>query len=87
MSISSLKTFLENLGLEPGQLGTLENVFSSADALMAYAASRGCGLEMNEAEALIAQARDQMPPREAEPLSDESLDVVNGAGWRHVHMS
>ncbi|TDT93683.1 hypothetical protein DFO45_3061 [Azorhizobium sp. AG788] len=68
-------------------VGGMREVFSSAEALTAYAASKGQDLPKEAAEALVLQAREQMRPGGLQALSDDSLDHVSGAGWKQIHWS
>lgn len=86
MSTSSFAAFLNAAGSNPAQAATLREALSSSTALVTYASAHGFTIAAGEADRLIAQARAQGIGG-PQPLSDESLDHVSGAGPRKAHFS
>ncbi len=63
------------------------HIFESSNSLINYAASKNYKLSETEADDLILQFRESVGESKAQPLSDESLDLVSGAGARQPHWS
>lgn len=84
MSRSALDGFLSRVELTEAERG---DVLSGTDQLLAFAASRGLDVSRSEAEAVIREARERLARGDAEELSDDTLDLVSGAGPRRAHFS
>lgn len=79
--------FTRNIGIELENTDKLIDIFTNINALINYANSRNYNLSEREAGDLILQFRDYVSESKAQPLSDESLDLVSGAGTKQVHWS
>ncbi|GGF69859.1 hypothetical protein GCM10007301_31980 [Azorhizobium oxalatiphilum] len=86
MSDRPFSEYVARIANDADERSALQAALTSPDALVDYALSSGHPISLAAAEAFIAEANRQTA-NGAEPLSEEALDAVNGAGWRQHHFS
>lgn len=78
MSVESFRAFADGIDKSSDEFSRLAVSMQSGEHLAAYAKGHGHELSVTEADALIAEAHRELKSSGLVPLSEESLDQVNG---------